>query len=89
MTGATTASSRSPRAAGRGRGRRLHAASSRRLPARDRATLAAAKAVAEAARKGEGNLRYDVVRSVNRRKPHDVFAAWQNRKAFDAYENSA
>jgi quinol monooxygenase YgiN len=54
------------------------------------ATLAAAKAVAEAARKGEGNLRYDVVRSVNPPLSHStVFAAWQSRKAFDAYENSA
>jgi quinol monooxygenase YgiN len=54
------------------------------------ATLAAAKAVAEAARKGEGNLRYDVVRSVNPPLSHStVFAAWGSRKAFDAYENSA
>jgi quinol monooxygenase YgiN len=54
------------------------------------ATLAAAKAVAEAARKGEGNLRYDVVRSVNPPLSHTtLFAAWQSRKAFDAYENSA
>jgi autoinducer 2-degrading protein len=54
------------------------------------ATLAAAKAVAEAARKGEGNLRYDVVRSINPPQSHTtLLAAWQNRKAFDAYENSA
>jgi len=54
------------------------------------ATLAAAKAVAEAARKGEGNLRYDVVRSVKPPQSHTTFlAAWQNRKAFEAYENSA
>jgi quinol monooxygenase YgiN len=53
-------------------------------------TLAAAKAVAEAARKGEGNLRYDVVGSVKPPLSHTtLFAAWQNRKAFDAYENSA
>ena len=53
-------------------------------------TLAAAKAVAEAARKGEGNLRYDVVKSVKPPQSHTTFlAAWQNRKAFDAYENSA
>jgi quinol monooxygenase YgiN len=53
------------------------------------ATLAAAKAVAEAARKGEGNLRYDVVRSVKPPLSHTtLLAAWQNRKAFDAYENS-
>jgi (4S)-4-hydroxy-5-phosphonooxypentane-2,3-dione isomerase len=54
------------------------------------ATLAAAKAVAEAARKSEGNLRYDVVRSVNPPQSHTtLLAAWQNRKAFDAYEDSA
>jgi quinol monooxygenase YgiN len=54
------------------------------------ATLAAARTVAEAARKGEGNLRYDVVRSVKPPLSHTtLFAAWQNRKAFDAYENSA
>jgi autoinducer 2-degrading protein len=52
-------------------------------------TLAAAKAVAEAARKGEGNLRYDVVRSVKPPQSHTTFlAAWQNRKAFETYENS-
>jgi len=54
------------------------------------ATLAAAKAVAEAARKGEGNLRYDVVRSINAPMSHTtLIAAWQNRKDFDAYEMSA
>jgi quinol monooxygenase YgiN len=54
------------------------------------ATLAAAKAVAEAARKGEGNLRYDVVRSVKPPQSHTTFlAAWQSRKAFETYENSA
>jgi autoinducer 2-degrading protein len=54
------------------------------------ATLAAARAVAEAARKGEGNLRYDVVRSVKPPLSHTtLFAAWQNRKAFDVYEDSA
>ena len=54
------------------------------------ATLAAARAVAEAARKGDGNLRFDVVRSVKPPLSHTtLFAAWQNRKAFDAYEDSA
>jgi quinol monooxygenase YgiN len=54
------------------------------------ATLAAAKAVAEAARRGEGNLRYDVVRSVKPPSSHStLIAAWQSRKAFDAYEMSA
>jgi autoinducer 2-degrading protein len=53
-------------------------------------TLAAAKAVAEAARKGDGNLRYDVVQSVKPPQSHTTFiAAWRDRKAFDAYESSA
>jgi autoinducer 2-degrading protein len=53
-------------------------------------TLAAAKAVAEAARKSDGNLRYDVVRSVKPPQSHTTFiAAWRDRKAFDAYESSA
>jgi quinol monooxygenase YgiN len=53
------------------------------------ATLAAAKAVAEAARKVEGNLRYDVVRSVKPPQSHTTFlVAWRDRKAFDAYESS-
>lgn len=53
-------------------------------------TLAAARAVAEAARKGEGNLRYDVVKSVKPPQSHTTFlAAWRDRKAFDAYESSA
>jgi quinol monooxygenase YgiN len=52
-------------------------------------TLAAARAVAEAARKDEGNLRYDVVRSVKPPQSHTTFlAAWRDRKAFDAYESS-
>jgi quinol monooxygenase YgiN len=52
--------------------------------------LAAVKQVAEAARKGEGNLRYDVVQSVKPPLSHmTLFAAWQNRQAFDAYEMSS
>jgi quinol monooxygenase YgiN len=54
------------------------------------ATLAAAKQVAEAARKVDGNLRYDVVRSIKPPMSHTtLIAAWQNRKAFDDYEMSA
>ena len=51
--------------------------------------LAAVKQVAEAARKGEGNLRYDVVQSVKPPLSHmTLFAAWQSRKQFDEYEMS-
>ena len=54
------------------------------------ATLAAAKQVAEAARKVGGTLRYDIVGSVKPPLSHTtLIAAWQNRKAFDAYEMSA
>jgi quinol monooxygenase YgiN len=53
-------------------------------------TLAAVKLVAEAARKGEGNLRYDVAQSVKPPLSHmTLFAGWQNRNAFDDYEKSA
>jgi quinol monooxygenase YgiN len=53
-------------------------------------TLAAAKALAQVARKGEGNLRYDVVKSVKPPQSHTTFlAAWRDRRAFDAYESSA
>lgn len=53
------------------------------------ATLAAATQVAEAARKVDGNLRYDVVRSVKPPMSHTtLIAAWRNRKAFDDYEMS-
>jgi quinol monooxygenase YgiN len=53
-------------------------------------TLTAVKAVAEAARKGEGSLRYDVVQSVKPPLSHmTLLAGWQSRKAFDAYEMSA
>jgi len=52
--------------------------------------LAAVKQVAEAARKGDGNLRYDIVQSVKPPLSHmTLFAAWQSRKAFDDYEMSA
>jgi quinol monooxygenase YgiN len=53
-------------------------------------TLAALKQVAEAARKVESNLRYDVVRSVKPPQSHTtIFAAWRDRRAFDDYEMSA
>jgi quinol monooxygenase YgiN len=52
--------------------------------------LAAVKQVAEAARKGEGNLRYDVLQSVKINVSHmTFFGAWVSRKAFDDYESSA
>ncbi len=60
------------------------------FPAGIEPTLVAARAVAEEARKGDGNLRYDVVKSVRPPQSHTTFlAAWRDRKAFDAYESSA
>lgn len=52
-------------------------------------TLAALKDVAAAARKGEGNLRFDVVQSVKAPTSHTtLYAAWQSREAFDAFQSS-
>jgi quinol monooxygenase YgiN len=54
------------------------------------ATLAAMKQVAEAARKVDGNLRYDVVQSAKPPQSHStIFAAWQNRRGFNEYEMSS
>ncbi len=51
--------------------------------------FAAGKRVAEAARKDPGNLRYDVVSGVHTPTNYmTLFAAWENRKAFDDYEMS-
>ena len=51
--------------------------------------FAAGKQVAAAARKGEGNLRYDVVSGVSVPQNYmTMFAAWQSRKVFDDYEMS-
>jgi len=52
-------------------------------------TLAAVKEVAAAARKGEGNLRYDVEQSTRGGNHMTFYAAWQSREDFDAYEMSA
>ena len=53
------------------------------------ATLVAVKEVADAARKGEGNLRYDVVQSINQPKSHmTLYGVWQSRKAFNDFEGS-
>jgi (4S)-4-hydroxy-5-phosphonooxypentane-2,3-dione isomerase len=52
--------------------------------------LAAVRAVAEAARKDEGNLRYDVVQTVKTQLSHmTLYSGWASRKAFDDYETSA
>jgi quinol monooxygenase YgiN len=52
-------------------------------------TLAAVKDAAVAARKGKGNLRYDVEQEGVGLGNHMIFyAAWQNRDDFDSYEKS-
>lgn len=52
-------------------------------------TLAAVKEVANAARKGDGNLRFDAVQSIKPPTSHNtIYAAWQSREAFDAYQSS-
>jgi quinol monooxygenase YgiN len=52
-------------------------------------TLAAVKDAAVAARKGEGNLRYDVEQEGVGLGNHMIFyAAWQRRDDFDSYEKS-
>ena len=54
------------------------------LPNRLETIFPAGKQLAEAARQGEGNLRYDVVSGVHTPVNYmTVFAAWRNRKAFD------
>jgi quinol monooxygenase YgiN len=52
-------------------------------------TLVALKELAEAARKGEGNLRFDVVQSIQQPTSHTtLYGGWQSRKAYDAFEGS-
>jgi len=52
-------------------------------------TLPAVKDAAVAARKGEGNLRYDVEQEGVGLGNHMIFfAAWRNRDDFDSYEKS-
>jgi quinol monooxygenase YgiN len=52
-------------------------------------TLVALKEVAEAARKGAGNLRFDVVLGMGERSHSTLYGIWQNRQAFDAFETAA
>jgi len=57
-------------------------------PGLDR-TIAAAKEIAVAARKGDGNLRYDLLEQFGQPRNHaTLYAAWQSRAAFDAYQAS-
>src|SRR5215472_8406567 len=52
-------------------------------------TLAALKEVAEAARKSEGNLRFDVVQTAGEPRSHTtLYGAWQSRKAFDEFQGT-
>jgi quinol monooxygenase YgiN len=59
------------------------------LPKKLETIFPASKQLAEAARQGEGSLRYDVLSGAHVPLNYmTVFAAWQNRKAFDEYEMS-
>jgi quinol monooxygenase YgiN len=59
------------------------------LPYRLDPIAQAATKTAEAARSGEGALRYDVVQAANIPTNYfTIFAVWRNRKAFDDYETS-
>lgn len=52
-------------------------------------TLVALKDAAEAARKGEGNLRFDVVQTIGEPRSHTtLYGVWQSRQAFDAFETA-
>jgi quinol monooxygenase YgiN len=60
------------------------------LPKYIQTIFAPGKQLAEAARQGEGNLRFDVLSGAHIPTNYmTIFAAWQNRKAFDDYEMSA
>jgi quinol monooxygenase YgiN len=49
-------------------------------------TLASAKQLADASRKGDGNLRWDVVQSTRGAgNHHTIYAAWESRKDFDEF----
>jgi (4S)-4-hydroxy-5-phosphonooxypentane-2,3-dione isomerase len=59
------------------------------LPKKLDSIFAPGKQLAEAARLGEGNLRYDVLSGAHLPLNYmTVFAAWQNLKAFNDYEMS-
>ena len=59
------------------------------LPKKLNTIFAPAKQLAEAARQGEGNLRFDVLSGAHIPTNYmTIFSAWQSRKAFDDYEMS-
>lgn len=59
------------------------------LPKKLETIFAPGKQLAEAARQGEGNLRFDVLSGAHIPTNYmTIFGAWQSRKAFDDYEMS-
>jgi quinol monooxygenase YgiN len=53
-------------------------------------TLVALKELAEAARKGDGNLRFEVTQSAKAPTSHTtLLGAWASRKAYDEFEQTA
>ncbi len=58
-------------------------------PPRKDECVALLNTLAEASRKDDGNLRYDVVQQTNRPNHFTVVEVWKSRKAFDAHAMAA
>jgi quinol monooxygenase YgiN len=59
------------------------------VPPRREETEAALKALAQANRAAEGNLRFDVLQQINRLNHFTVVETWRSRQAYDANSMSA
>ena len=59
------------------------------VPPRREETEAALKALAQANRAAEGNLRFDVLQQINRLNHFTVVETWRSRQAYDANSTSA
>jgi quinol monooxygenase YgiN len=58
------------------------------IPPRKDDAVALLKALGDAGRKDEGNLRYEVVQQTNRPNHFSVVEVWKSREAFDAHSMS-
>ena len=59
------------------------------IPPRKDDGVAALKRLSEDSRRGEGNLRFEVVQQINRPNHFTVVEVWKSRKAFDAHAMAA
>jgi quinol monooxygenase YgiN len=59
------------------------------IPPRKDDALVAIKALGEASRNADGNVRYEVVQQTNRPNHFTAFEVWRSREAFDAHGMSA